>query len=116
MGSPVPDATYIASDADYVDYITELMGGFAIPAFLKQYRRERRYLFVGLRLLRDTERMVLSDIIHAAGSPAGWALIPSATAKERRFCEKKGIEIVDADWQDLLDAAAPTHDAAVGGD
>jgi len=32
MGSPRPDATYIASDADYVDYITELMGGFAIAA------------------------------------------------------------------------------------
>jgi hypothetical protein len=28
MGSPRPDATYIASDADFVDYITELMGGF----------------------------------------------------------------------------------------
>ena len=28
MGSPVPDQAYIASDADYVDYITELMGGF----------------------------------------------------------------------------------------
>ncbi len=27
MGSPLPDATYIASDADYVDYLTELMGG-----------------------------------------------------------------------------------------
>ena len=31
MGSPLPDATYIASDADYVDYITELMGGFPSP-------------------------------------------------------------------------------------
>ena len=36
MGSPVPAADYIASDADYVDYITELMGGFAIPDFLKE--------------------------------------------------------------------------------
>ncbi|MGM0594765.1 MAG: SIR2 family protein, partial [Pseudomonadota bacterium] len=26
MGSPQPEANYIASDADYVDYITELMG------------------------------------------------------------------------------------------
>jgi hypothetical protein len=39
MGSPLPDATYIASDADYVDYITELMGGFAIPDFLKARRK-----------------------------------------------------------------------------
>ena len=78
MGSPRPDATYIASDADYVDYLTELMGGFAIPAFLKAYRPGRQYAFLGLRLLRDTERMLLSDITYGSGSPRGWALIPDA--------------------------------------
>lgn len=102
MGSPLPDATYIASDADYVDYITELMGGFAIPTFLKQYRQEKQYLFLGLRMNRDTERMVLSDIIYAAGKPAGWALIPEPNDKERRFCKKQGIEIIEADVEDLL--------------
>ena len=105
MGSPRPDATYIASDADYVDYITELMGGFAIPSFLKTWRPGRRYLFLGLSLRRDTERMVMSEIIFGAGSPAGWALIPEPTDKERRFCRKKGIEIVEADIPDLLAAA-----------
>ncbi|AFL75599.1 SIR2 family protein [Thiocystis violascens] len=106
MGSPRPDATYIASDADYVDYITELMGGFAIPAFLKSSRVDRRYLFLGLSLRRDTERMVMSDIIHGAASPAGWALIPEPTDKERRYCESKDIVIVEADIPDLLAVAA----------
>ncbi|HSO83591.1 SIR2 family protein [Thiocapsa sp.] len=110
MGSPRPDATYIASDADFVDYLTELMGGFGIPAFLKTYRQERQYLFLGLRLMRDTERMVMSDLIYGAGTPAGWALIPDPTDKERRFCESKGVEIVEADIPDLL-AAANRHDA-----
>ncbi len=105
MGSPRPDATYIASDADYVDYLTELMGGFAIPAFLKAYRPGRQYAFLGLRLLRDTERMLLSDICHGAGSPLGWALIPEPTAKERRFCAGKGVEIITAAIPDLLAAA-----------
>jgi len=72
MGSPVPDATYIASDADYVDYITELMGGFGLPAFLKEYRKNKQYVFIGLPMNRDTERMVLSDIIYAADTPTGW--------------------------------------------
>jgi hypothetical protein len=110
MGSPRPDATYIASDADFVDYLTELMGGFGIPAFLKTYRQGRQYIFLGLRLLRDTERMVMADLIYGAGSPAGWALIPDPTDKERRFCESKGVEIIDADIPDLL-AAAGLHDA-----
>ena len=105
MGSPRPDATYIASDADYVDYLTELMGGFAIPAFLKAYRPGRQYAFLGLRLLRDTERMLLSDITHGSGSPRGWALIPEPTAKERRFCAGKDIEIITSAIPDLLAAA-----------
>lgn len=102
MGSPLPDSTYIASDADYVDYITELMGGFAIPDFLKDYRKGKQYLFLGLRMNRDTERMVLSDVIYGAGSPAGWALIPEPSDKERRFCNKMGVEIIEADIADLL--------------
>ena len=120
LGSPRPDATYIASDADFVDYLTELMGGFGLPRFLKEYRVGRQYLFLGLRLTRDTERMVLSDVIYAAGEPAGWALIPEPTDKERRYCEKKDIQLVEADIDDLLAAAgfaanenAPT-DAVAG--
>lgn len=108
MGSPVPDATFIASDADYVDYITELMGGFAIPTFLKQRRKGKRYLLLGLRLTRDTERMVLVDILYGAGEPAGWALIPDPNEKERRFCRKLGLELIDADVDDLLAARGPT--------
>jgi len=114
MGSPLPDPTYIASDADYVDYITELMGGFAIPDFVKQYRRGKKYLFIGLRMTRDTERMVLSDMLYAAGSPAGWALIPEPNDKEKRFCKKMNIEIIEADVDALLAAAGSiNHDQAV---
>jgi len=108
MGSPRPNATYIASDADFVDYLTELMGGFGIPKFLKDYRIGRQYLFLGMRFTRDTERMVMSDIIYAAGEPAGYALIPEPTDKERRFCETKRIEIIESDVADLL---AATGDA-----
>lgn len=104
MGTPLPEPTFIASDADYVDYLTELMGGFAIPAFLKRYRRNRRYLFLGLRLTRDTERMVSADITYDAGTPRGWALIPEPTEKERRFCARRDIEIIQADSATLLRA------------
>lgn len=102
MGTPNPEGNYIASDADYVDYITELMGGFAIPAFLKQKREGMRYLLLGMRLNRDTERMVMSDITYAAAVPRGWVLIPEANDKERRFCKKIGLEVVEGDIGDLL--------------
>jgi hypothetical protein len=105
MGSPKPESTYIASDADYVDYITELMGGFAVPAFVKQLRQDKRYLFLGMRFNRDSERMVMSDIIYSAATgPAGWALIENPTAKEKRFLAKMGIEIVEGSVAELMSA------------
>ncbi|MGB0128483.1 MAG: SIR2 family protein [Rhodocyclaceae bacterium] len=102
LGTPLPQADYIASDADFVDYITELMGGFGIPAFLKRLRIGKQYALLGLRLQRDTERMVMSDIIYGAGKPAGWALIPDPNDKERRFCSRLGLDIVQADAAELL--------------
>ncbi len=103
MGAPKPQSTYIASDADYVDYITELMGGFAVPAYVKELRRDKRYLFLGIRFNRDSERMVMSDIIYSAATgPAGWALIEKPTDKERRFLAKMGIEIVEGSIAELM--------------
>jgi hypothetical protein len=107
MGSPVPEANYIASDADYVDYITELMGGFAIPSFLKTYRLGKQYLFLGLRMQRDTERMVMSDIVYGApDNCTGWAFLTEPTEKEARYCRKKRIEILEEDGHSLLEEVA----------
>lgn len=105
LGTPLPESNYIASDADFVDYITELMGGFAIPSFVKRSRQNKRYVLLGLRLNRDTDRMVFSDIIFGANKPAGWALIPHPTNKEKRYLERLNIEIINADASDFLAAA-----------
>jgi hypothetical protein len=104
LGTPLPDSDYIASDADFVDYLTELMGGFAIPSFVKRLRQGKRYLLLGLRLNRDTERMLLSDITFGAARPSGWALLPNASAKEKRFLGKLGFELLDADLDSFLGA------------
>lgn len=109
LGTPLPRPGYVASDADFVDYITELMGGFAVPAWLKQRRRGLRYLFLGMRFNRDTERMVMSDLIHDAASPAGWALLDAPSDKERKVCARKDLHLIEADWSDLL---APAGSAA----
>ena len=105
LGTPLPESTYIASDADFVDYITELMGGFAIPSFVKRLRQNKRYLLLGLRLNRDTDRMVFSDLIFGASKPAGWACLPQASDKEKRFLAKQNIEIIPLNTRDFLSAA-----------
>ncbi len=105
MGTPKPEAVYIASDADYVDFITELMGGFSIPPEVKELRKGKQYLLMGMRLNRDTERMVMADMIYSAAQPAGWVFIAEPTAKERRFCKKIGLEIVESDIFEFIGAA-----------
>ena len=106
MGTPKPEANYIASDADYVDFITELMGGFSIPPEVKELRKGKQYLLIGMRLNRDTERMVMADMIYGASEPAGWVFITEPTAKEQRYCKKIGLEIIDGDIADLIGAVA----------
>jgi len=102
MGSPVPEPHFIASDADYVDYITELMGGFAIPTYIKAHRLDKQYLFLGMSFTRDTERMVMSDSTWGANSDKrGWAVIAEPTDKERRFLSRKGIDIIEADLDSI---------------
>ena len=105
LGTPLPESNYIASDADFVDYITELMGGFAIPAFVKRMRQNKRYVTLGMHFNRDTDRMVFSDVIFGADKPAGWALIPHPTDKEKRYLDRLGIEIINADVAEFLAAA-----------
>lgn len=105
LGTPLPESNYIASDADFVDYITELMGGFAIPSFVKRSRQGKRYVTLGLRFNRDTDRMVFSDVIFGADKPAGWALIEHPTDKEKRYLGRMNIEIVNASVADFLAAA-----------
>ena len=113
LGTPLPETNYIASDADFVDYITELMGGFAIPSFVKRMRQNKRYLMLGLRFNRDTERMVFSEIIFGADNPAGWALIPHPTDKEKRFLARFNIEIINADVPEFLMAARERNTAEI---
>jgi hypothetical protein len=107
MGTPKPEPAYIASDADYVDFITELMGGFSIPPAVKELRKGKQYLLLGMRLNRDTERMVMADMIYGAAEPAGWVFIAEPTEKEKRYCKKIGLEIIDADIFEFIGAAQP---------
>lgn len=104
LGTPWPEPSFIASDADFVDYLTELMGGFALPRLLKERRCGVRYLVLGVRFTRDTERMLFTEITHQAGEPKGWALLPTTASKERRFLARHGVERIPARALDLVRA------------
>jgi len=93
MGSTIPEPTFIMSDADYVDWLTEAMGGFAVPPILKTYRKTKKYLFLGTYFDRDTERMVANEL--TLDLEGGYIITDKELGKkEKKFVEKHNLEIV----------------------
>ncbi|KIM11345.1 MAG: hypothetical protein KU37_06835 [Sulfuricurvum sp. PC08-66] len=93
MGSPLPEPSFVISDADYVDWLTEAMGGFAIPKVLKTYRKAKKYLFLGTSFDRDTDRMVANEL--TMDLEGGYVITDKElTKKEQKFIEKHNLEVL----------------------
>lgn len=83
--------TYVISDADFVDWITEAMGGFSMPKQLKEYKKEKSYLMLGLTFDKDTQRMVANEI--TLDSNGGYFVFESELTKNgNKFIEAHNIE------------------------
>jgi hypothetical protein len=94
MGSTLPEPTFVMSDADYVDWLTEAMGGFAMPPVIKSYRKAKKYLFLGTSFDRDTDRMVANELtMYLEG---GYVITDKALGKkEKKFVEKHNLEVLE---------------------
>ena len=85
MGTTKPDMNFVISDADFVDWLTEAMGGYAVPTILKEFRKNKEYLFMGVDFSRDTFRMVANEL--TMGLNGGVTLLDKEelTKKEDKF-------------------------------
>lgn len=93
MGTPLPEPSFVISDADYVDWLTEAMGGFAVPSVLKTYRKTKKYLFLGTAFDRDTDRMVANELTHDL--EGGYFINDRPLSKkEEKFIEKHNLELL----------------------
>lgn len=103
MGTPLPDPSFVISDADYVDWLTEAMGGYAIPAALKSYRKTKKYLFLGTAFDRDTDRMVANELtIDLEG---GYFVNDKPLGKkEKKFVEKHNLEVIEMSLEAFIEA------------
>ncbi len=101
MGSPLPEPSFVISDADYVDWLTEAMGGFAFPSMIKTYRKGKKYLFMGVSFNRDTDRMVANEI--ALDLEGGYVVTDEElTKKAEKFIEKHDLEVIPMKLADFL--------------
>lgn len=103
MGSTVPEPTFVISDADYVDWLTEAMGGFAMPSVIKSYRKAKKYLFLGTSFDRDTDRMVANELtMYLEG---GYVITDKELSKkEKKFIEKHNLEVLEMSLEDFTQA------------
>ncbi|WP_072679568.1 SIR2 family protein [Arcobacter sp. LA11] len=92
MGTTKPEMNFIVSDADFVDWLTEAMGGFALPPILKEFRSDKEYLFMGVDFSKDTFRMVANEI--TIGLKGGITLLDKEelTKKENKFIKTHNLE------------------------
>lgn len=103
MGTPLPYPSFVISDADYVDWLTEAMGGYAVPSVLKTYRKTRKYLFLGTFFDRDTDRMVANELtIDLEG---GYIVSDKELSKkEKKFAEKHHLEVIPMSLPEFMNA------------
>jgi len=103
MGTPLPEPSFVISDADYVDWLTEAMGGFAVPSVLKTYRKTKKYLFLGTAFDRDTDRMVANELtIDLEG---GYFINDQPLSKkEEKFIEKHNLELLEISLEEFTKA------------
>jgi hypothetical protein len=104
MGCMKPEMNFIISDADFVDWLTEAMGGYALPPFLKEYRKDKEYLFLGVDFSRDTYRMVANEI--TIGHKGGIVVMKKdeRTKKEDKFIAKHSLSLVEESADEFLKA------------
>jgi hypothetical protein len=104
MGSTKPEMNFIISDADFVDWLTEAMGGYAIPPILKEYKKEKEYLFLGVDFSRDTFRMVANEITIDLNG--GFSLFnkEELTKKEDKFIKTHNLEILNMSIDEFINS------------
>jgi hypothetical protein len=102
MGCMIPNKDFIISDADFVDWLTEAMGGYAMPSFLKEYKKDKEFLYLGMNFDRDTFRMVAHEI--TLDCKGGYLLTDKKelTKKEDKFITTHNLELIDGDLNEFL--------------
>ena len=105
LGCTVPEKNFIISDADFVDWLTEAMGGYALPPLLKTYKNDKSYLFLGVDFDRDTFRMVANEI--TLGLKGGYTINDQETMrkKEEKFLKAHRIEKLPVSLETFLKSA-----------
>jgi len=104
MGCIIPEKNFIVSDADFVDWLTEAMGGYALPPFLKESRKNKSYLFLGVDFSTDTYRMVSNEITMELSGGFVVTNKEELSRKENQFLNAHSLSVIPQKVNDFLKA------------
>jgi hypothetical protein len=94
-GTVWPRPSFVVSDADLVEVLTEIDIQTPIPPEVQRRRTGRRFLFLGQRFTTQLERILARQVAKRSG-PGHVAVLPGALApNEERFLARNAVARVD---------------------
>jgi hypothetical protein len=97
-------ASFLLSDSDYVEVLTEIDIQTPIPEEVKRRRADRGFLFLGCRFDDQLLRTFARQIIKRSAGPRLAVLPGSLTRMEARFLAEQDIRRLDLDLTEIQDA------------
>lgn len=99
-------SSFLMSDSDYVEVLTEIDIQTPIPEEVRQRRTGRGFLFLGCRFDDQMLRIFARQIMKRSGGPYLAVIEGSLTRMEARFLEEHGIERLDLPLSAVTDTLA----------
>lgn len=90
-GAAYPDGDVLASDADYVEVLTDIDLQTPIPKTVQERRTGCGFLFLGCRFYDQILRTFARCIMRRSGGPHYAVMPEDMTPNERKFFEVEGI-------------------------
>lgn len=105
-GGISPAENFLVTDADFVEVLTEIDIQSPIPETVRQRRRDRGFLFLGLRFADQTVRQFVAQIIKRSTGPHYAVIAGELSRNEARFLERHNIERIDQTLAEAVDYLA----------
>ena len=104
IGSIAPEGSFVVSDSDFVEILTEIDIQTPIPPAVQERRAGRHFLFMGCRFNAQNDRIFARQIMKRS-SDLHWAVLPEQpTRNELRFLAEQNIERIEMPLADFAAA------------
>lgn len=100
-GTAWPSPTFLVSDADLVEVLTEIDIQTPIPAEVQELRKGRRFFFAGQRFAGQLDRILARQITKRSGEGHLAVLTGPLHRNEERFLARSGISLLALSIEEL---------------